>query len=76
MNESPGYVTLEVEGKAIKLPVVVGSEGEKAIDIAGLRRQTGYVTLDPSFMNTAACYSQITTASCPARNSAATSRRC
>lgn len=60
MNESPGYVTLEVEGKAIKLPVVVGSEGEKAIDIAGLRRQTGYVTLDPSFMNTAACYSQIT----------------
>lgn len=60
MNESPEFVTLEVEGKTVRLPVVVGSEGEKAIDIARLRRETGYVTLDPSFMNTAACYSQIT----------------
>ena len=60
MNESPGYVILNVEGRQIQLPVVVGTEGEKAIDIANLRRQTGYVTLDPSFMNTAACYSQIT----------------
>ena len=60
MVESPGYVTLEIEGKKVKLPVVVGSEGEKAIDIGNLRRETGYVTLDPSFMNTAACYSQIT----------------
>ncbi len=60
MNESPGFVTLEVEGKTVRLPVVAGSEGEKAIDIGRLRRETGYVTLDPSFMNTAACYSQIT----------------
>lgn len=60
MVESPGYVTLEIEGRKVKLPVVVGSEGEKAIDIGNLRRETGYVTLDPSFMNTAACYSQIT----------------
>ncbi len=60
MDKSRDFVTLEVEGKTIKLPVVIGSEGEKAIDIAGLRRQTGYVTLDPSFMNTAACYSKIT----------------
>ena len=60
MNESPEFVTLEVEGKTVRLPVVVGSEGETAIDIARLRRETGYVTLDPSFMNTAACYSQIT----------------
>ncbi len=60
MVESPGFVTLEIEGKKVKLPVIVGSEGEKAIDIGNLRRETGFVTLDPSFMNTAACYSQIT----------------
>lgn len=60
MNESPEFVTLQIEDKMVRLPVVVGSEGEKAIDIANLRRETGYVTLDPSFMNTAACYSQIT----------------
>ncbi len=60
MQESPGYATLLVDGKSVQLPVVVGSEGEKAIDICNLRRSTGYVTLDPSFMNTAACYSQIT----------------
>ena len=41
MNESPGYVILNVEGRQIQLPVVVGTEGEKAIDIANLRRQTG-----------------------------------
>ena len=55
MNESPEFVTLQIEDKMVRLPVVVGSEGEKAIDIANLRRETGYVTLDPSFMNTAAC---------------------
>ena len=60
MNESPEFVTLQIEDKMVRLPFVVGSEGEKAIDIANLRRETGYVTLDPSFMNTAACYSQIT----------------
>ena len=59
-QESPGYVVVEVEGKSVRLPVVVGSEGEKGIDIGALRRETGYVTLDPSFMNTAACYSSIT----------------
>ena len=52
--------TLNIGGKSIELPVVVGSENEKGIDISGLRQKTGYVTIDPSFMNTAACYSKIT----------------
>ncbi|MDD3885997.1 MAG: citrate synthase [Victivallaceae bacterium] len=60
MDKAPEFVTLKIEGKEIKLPVVVGSHGEKGIDIATLRRQTGYVTLDPGFMNTASCYSKIT----------------
>ena len=40
-------------GAAIELPVVVGSENEKGIDIAQLRAKTGYVTLDPAYVNTA-----------------------
>src|SRR5439155_2960628 len=44
---------LNVNGTPIELPVVVGTEGEKGIDIAQLRSKTGYVTLDPAFMNTA-----------------------
>jgi citrate synthase len=44
----------------LEVPVVVGSEGETAIDIAQLRAKTGYVTLDPAFMNTASTKSAIT----------------
>jgi citrate synthase len=39
---------------------VVGTENERAIDIAPLRAKTGYVTLDPAFMNTASTKSAIT----------------
>ncbi|QSH41193.1 citrate synthase [Lentisphaerota bacterium ZTH] len=47
-------------GKEIELPLVCGTMGEKALDISGLRKATGMVTIDPSFVNTAACYSKIT----------------
>jgi citrate synthase len=43
----------------LDLPVVVGTENERAVDIAQLRAQTGYVTLDPAFMNTASTKSAI-----------------
>ncbi len=46
--------------KTIDLPVVTGSEGEKAIDIGSLRAKTGYVCLDPAFVNTASTKSAIT----------------
>lgn len=52
--------TLTIEGKTIELPVVIGTEGEKAIDISRLRQETGYITLDPGFVNTGSCQSQIT----------------
>ena len=32
-------------------PVIVGSEGERAIDIGQLRAKTGYVTIDPAGCN-------------------------
>jgi citrate synthase len=47
-------------GKTYEFPVVIGSEGEKAIDINNLRAQTGYITLDPSLGNTGTCFSEIT----------------
>jgi citrate synthase len=40
--------------------VVVGSEGERGIDIAKLREKTGLVTLDPAFVNTASTKSAVT----------------
>lgn len=51
---------LVVDGKEYEFPVVVGSEGEKAIDIATLRSKTSYITLDPGFGNTGACQSGVT----------------
>jgi len=60
MASAPEKAILKIGDKEIELPIVIGTEGEKAIDIANLRKNTGYVTLDPSFMNTAACYSKIT----------------
>ena len=51
---------LELEGKAYTLPTLVGSEGEKAVDISSLRASSGYITLDESYGNTGACVSKIT----------------
>jgi len=46
--------------KEYELPVVEGSEGEKAIDISQLRSTTGLITLDPGYANTGSCTSSIT----------------
>ncbi|HVT19022.1 MAG TPA: citrate synthase [Thermoanaerobaculia bacterium] len=51
---------LTLDGKEYELPVVVGSEGEKAVDISELRSRTGAITLDPGYGNTGACESDIT----------------
>ncbi len=51
---------LIVEGKEYELPVIVGSEGEKAIDVQQLRAKTGFVTYDPGYGNTGSCESDIT----------------
>jgi citrate synthase len=54
------HVTLLYQGREFRLPLVTGSEGEKAIDISGLRPETGLITLDPGFANTGSCCSAIT----------------
>jgi len=48
------------EGKTYEYPVIVGTEGEKAIDISQLRSQTGLIALDPGYANTGSCSSTIT----------------
>ena len=52
--------TLTIDGQTLELPVMVGSEGEKAIDIRALRQKTGYITYDPGYGNTGSCKSEIT----------------
>jgi citrate synthase len=54
------YAKIEFEGKIYEFPIVVGSEGEKAIDISNLRQKTGLITLDPGYANTGSCISSIT----------------
>lgn len=51
---------LELDGQTIELPVITGTENERALDISKLRAQTGYITLDPGFKNTGSCQSAIT----------------
>ena len=56
----PKTALLKLDEKEIALPVIVGSEGEKAIDIAKLRSDTGYITYDDGFGNTGSCTSSVT----------------
>ncbi|MDA8165605.1 MAG: citrate synthase [Desulfobacteraceae bacterium] len=52
--------TLTLDGTTYELPVIIGTEGEKAVDIRALRSTTGYITMDSGFMNTGSCSSAIT----------------
>ena len=51
---------LVLGGETIELPIIVGTENEKAIDIRALRGQTGFITYDPGYKNTGATESAIT----------------
>ncbi len=51
---------LTVGDKIYELPIIEGTEGEKAIDIRALRAQSGLITFDSGFMNTGSCSSDIT----------------
>ena len=54
------HVKISYNGNEYELPVIVGSEGERAIDISQLRGQTGFITLDTGYANTGSCISNIT----------------
>ena len=51
---------LIVDGKTYELPIVIGTEGEKGLDISKLLLETGLITLDPGYANTGSCKSSIT----------------
>ncbi|MGH7951258.1 MAG: citrate synthase [Limisphaerales bacterium] len=51
---------LELDGKVFTFPTIVGSEGERAVDISSLRASSGYITLDEGYGNTGSCASKIT----------------
>src|SRR5262249_44505589 len=59
-DKAPPKAELRIDDKVLDVPVVVGTEDEHALDIGKLRAQTGYVTLDPAYMNTASTKSAIT----------------
>lgn len=52
--------SITLKGQTFDLPVITGTENEKAIDISKLRDQSGYITLDQGFKNTGATASAIT----------------
>jgi len=47
-------------GGQLPLPVVEAVEGPSGLDASTLLKETGYVTLDPGFVNTASCTSAVT----------------
>ena len=53
-------VKLIYEDQEYQLPLIVGTEGEKAVDISKLRQQSGLITLDTGYANTGSCTSAIT----------------
>ena len=54
------FVKIIYGEKEYLLPLVIGTEGEKAIDISKLRQETGLITLDTGYGNTGSCTSNIT----------------
>jgi citrate synthase len=53
-------VTLHHLGGQLDLPVVPATDGGSGVDTSSLLRSTGFVALDPGFVNTASCTSAIT----------------
>ncbi|MEE4608651.1 MAG: citrate synthase [Desulfobacteraceae bacterium] len=53
-------VKLIYQGQTFELPLVTGTEGEKAFDISQMRQKTGLITLDSGYANTGSCTSSVT----------------
>lgn len=48
-----------LDGKEHQYPVIIGSEGERALDTRKLRADTGYITYDDGYGNTGSCMSEV-----------------
>lgn len=51
---------LKLDGKTYSFEILEGTEGERAVDIRTLRKETGLITYDPGYVNTGSCDSSIT----------------
>ena len=58
-NDAAGAV-LRAGDKELALPLIAATEGNNAYEISKLMKETGNVTLDVGFVNTASCRSAIT----------------
>ncbi len=56
----PHTASIKLDDKEIPLPVMVGTEGELAVDTRKLRADTGYICYDQGYGNTGSCESAIT----------------
>ena len=56
----PNDAHIKLDGKEFPYPVIIGTEGEKAIDARNLRKDTGYIIYDQGYGNTGSCESGIT----------------
>ncbi|MDP3071425.1 MAG: citrate synthase [Opitutaceae bacterium] len=52
--------SLKLDGKEYPLPIIEGTEGEKAIDTRTLRAVSGHIAYDQGYGNTGSCESKIT----------------
>ena len=51
---------IKIDDKDFSCPIMIGTEGEKAIDARNLRKDTGYIFYDQGYGNTGSCESAIT----------------
>jgi citrate synthase len=59
MTHAPD-VALRHGDDELELPVVPATDGGSGVDVSALLSKTGFVTVDPGFVNTASCTSAIT----------------
>ncbi|WP_035931902.1 citrate synthase [Knoellia aerolata] len=59
-TDSTAGATFQVDGKTLNFPYVKATEGNNGYDISALLKETGNVTVDSGFVNTASCSSAIT----------------
>ena len=58
IDKEKAKIILE-DDKVFSCNVIHDNMGSKSLDISGLRKETGYITYDPGFMNTGSCMSSI-----------------
>jgi citrate synthase len=54
------HARVEIDGTTFEAPIIVGSQGERALDIRTLREETGHITYDPGYGSTGSVQSEIT----------------